>query len=484
MQSTTCSRCGQSLPPGAVFCANCGAPQQPASQPQPSSVSSAETVRAGAPPSGAEYAPTRLQPPPAPAAPAQGSLSGPDPYASQYTPAPPVPPPYQRAGPSGPNAAYPSAPGPQGPMMPPPPMYAPGPPPVVTPGGGVAPWAQAPKKRSGAKTALGCLIAVVLVVAVLGGGGFLLVKALSSKSSNTAHRGSGTSTTPGVGSTPGAGSTPGSGSTPGGGGSGTQTLNAINRQAIYAGANLTILSAQEAASLPDRHEDDPNLYALEVQVKESNQTTHTVSGTFTAIDPNGNTYQLYIFVPSSFEFWDANSAGSGALVFDVPRGSKIGDFTIQVGTSAEAPVTVPLSGNYDPTQWQQVTHQVGQTVLYDNGKIKGTVTQVVVGLWTPGYQAPKGMRLLLMYLHVVNNTAIGIGVGDGTPPQYLLVYPNGDRSQPSYSYGAQIDVVVAGGESKDVGYDTFLIPTAPAPYTIVFLNPDGSTAGQVNLGTI
>ena len=474
MQSTICSTCGQPLPAGAAFCGNCGAAQKPAGQPLSESVA---TIRAGAPPSGAEYAPTQLQPPPAPA---QGSPSGPDAYASQYTPSPAAPAPsYQYAGPSGPNTMYAS--GPQGQVAPPPPMYAPGPPPVAAPGGGVQPWAQPPKKRSGAKVALGCLVALVLVVALLGGGGFLLVKALS-KGGSTSHQGSGT---PGTGTTTGAGNTPGSGSTPGGSGSGTQTLNNINRQAIYAGVNITIVSAQEAASLPDRQETDPSLYALGVQIKVSNQTSHGVYPTFTAIGSDGSTYELYKSTPASLSIsWGANSVLSGALNFDVPKGSKIGDFTIQLGKAEEAPVTVPLSGSYDPTQWQQTTHQVGQTVTYDDGKIKGTVTQVVVGLWTPGYQAPKGMRLLLMYLHAVNNTAIGINVGDGTPPQYLLVYPNGDRSQPSTLYGTFIDAVVNGGESKDVGYDTFLIPTAPAPYVIVFLNPDGSTAGQVNLGTI
>ncbi len=480
MQSTTCSNCGQPLPAGAVFCGNCGAPQQSASQPSPES---AATIRAGAPPSGAEYAPTQFQPPPTPGASVQGTLVGQDAYASQYTPSPPAPPPYPYAGSAGPGGGYPPASGPQGQMMPPAPVYAPGPPPVAAPGGGVQPWAQPPKKRSGAKVALGCLIAVVLVVALLGGGGFLLVKALSSKGGNTTHQGSGT---PGTGTTPGAENTPDSGTTPGGSGSsGTQTLDNLNRQAIYAGVNITIVSAQEAASLPDRQESDPSLYALEVQAKESNQTTHSVYPKITAIGSDGSTYALYTTTPAIFGItWGDSSVASGALLFDVPKGSKIGDFTIQFGSADEAPVTVPLSGSYDPTQWQQVTHQIGQTVTYDDGKIKGTVTQVVVGLWTPGYQAPKGMRLLLMYLHVVNNTALGINVGDGTPPQYLLVYPNGDRSQPSYLYGAQIDAVVGGGESKDVGYDTFLIPTAPAPYTIVFLNPDGSTTGQVNLGTV
>ena len=91
MQSTTCSNCGQPLPAGAAFCASCGAAQQPAPHPL---LSSAETMRAGAPPAGAGYAPTQLQPPPAPAAPSQSIPSGPDAYASQYTPSPPAPPPY------------------------------------------------------------------------------------------------------------------------------------------------------------------------------------------------------------------------------------------------------------------------------------------------------------------------------------------------------------------------------------------------------
>ena len=268
--------------------------------------------------------------------------------------------------------------------------------------------------------------------------------------------------------------------TPGSSQTGTQTLNAINRQAVYAGVNITILSAQEGASLPGYQENDPTKNALGVRVKVSNQSSATVYPTITALTPDGNTYQL----AGHFIFWGSNFVGSDSWFFDVPKTSKIGDFQIQFGSPKEAPVTVPLAGTYDATQWQQVTHQVGQTVNYDNKQIKGTVTQIVVGIWSPGYQAPRGMRFLLMYLHVVNNTAVVVKVGDGTPPQYLLVFPNGDRNQPTDLYGSQIDAIIEGGESKDVGYDTFLIPTAPAPYVLVFLNPDGSTAGQVNLGTV
>jgi hypothetical protein len=388
-----------------------------------------------------------------------------DAYAAQYPPAP----------------TYAPYSGPQGQPISSPPIYTPGPPPVAAPGGGVAPWAQPQKQRTGLKVGLGCLVAVVLVVTLLGGGGYFLIKKLSSKSGSTTNHGSGT---PGTSTTAGTGSTPGSGSTPGGTQAGTQTLDNINRQAIYAGANFTILSAKEAASLPDRQESDPNLYALEVQVKESNQTTRTVVAPFIAIDPNGNTYQLYIFAPTSFQFWPANSVGSGALLFDVPKGSKVGDFIIQMGSPMDLPVTVPLTGNYDPNQWQPVTHPINQTINYENGNIQYIVTQVVVTTWTPGYQAPKGMRILEMYLRVTNNTAIPINAGDGVPPVYLLVFPDGTRSQPTVIYGPSIDAGVAGGESKDVGYDPFLIPPTPTPgLQMVFLFADGSVAGKVDMGT-
>jgi hypothetical protein len=358
--------------------------------------------------------------------------------------------------------------------MAPPPMYPPGPPPPVAPGGVVQPWAQPQKKRSGMKVALGCLVALVLVLAVLGGGGYLLIKALSSKSSNTSHQGSSTTSS----STPGAGSTPGTSGK-------TQTLDNINRQAIYAGVNLTIVSAQQAASLPDRQESDPKLNALEVQIKADNQTDFNVYPTVQVFDAAGNTYPLYTSSPATLGLsWAANTVASGGLLFDVPATSKIGDFRIQFGSSKELPVPIPLTGTYDPTQWQPVPHQIGQTINYENGAIQYTVTQIVTTTWTPGHQAPKGTRFLEMYLHITNNTAIGIDAGEGTPPAYLLVFPNGDRYQISPNAGEFIDEVVGGGESKDVGYDTFEIPPTPTPgLQMVFLFADGSVAGKVDLST-
>ena len=60
---------------------------------------------------------------------------------------------------------------------------------------------------------------------------------------------------------------------------------------------------------------------------------------------------------------------------------------------------------------------------------------------------------------------------------YALIFPNGDPTRATSIYGSLIDVLVNPGESKDVSYDTFLVPPAPAHYTMNFFNSDGSPAG-------
>lgn len=508
MQSTFCSNCRQPLPAGAAFCGNCGARQTPANQNVPSPAplppaGGAATMRAGTPPA-SDYAPTQMQPPPPPPAsppPGAPTVRG-DAYAAQYG-APPPPPPYsQYAGPmgpggagpggSGPGSMYPLAPGPQVPMMPSPaPGYAPGPPPVMAPGGGVAPWAQPPKKqRTGLKVGLGCLIALVLVVALLGGGGYLLIKALSGGGKTGQHPGN----TPGVGSTPGTGSTPGAGSTPSTGPNGSQTLNNINRQAIYAGVNITVSSATQTHDVSQGYtnRDPDHDEILRIQGMIDNQTSSHGGFSFTVqvLDPTGNKYDRGIGhgVPTDEfpEIIDQPITKTGAWYFEIPKGTKIGDWKLVIGEPSELPVTIPLTGPYDPTMYQEMSHTMGlnQPIKYSNGNITGVITKVITATWNSGYQAPKGMRFLRLYFHVTNNTALPVNVGDGTPPQYVLIYPNGDRKQADTRYNTAINEVVQGAESKDVGFDSWVIDPTPAPYTILFLNPDGSKAGQIDLGTV
>jgi hypothetical protein len=365
---------------------------------------------------------------------------------------------------------------------PPPPGYAPGPPPVMTPGG-VAPWAQ-PQKKRGRRFALGCVVGVVLLVLLLGGGGVLAFKLLTSGKGSTA-------TSQHAGSTPG--TTSGATSTPGSGGA-AQTLNNINRQAVYAGVMVTVVSASEAQQVPDFQNFQPDQDMI-LRITASVGYAFTRHGGFyftgRVMGPDGKLIVrgLGHGIPKDIlpEIMGDPLKLTGAFYFEVPKAVKITDWTLVIGEDSEVLVQIPLAGNYDPAAYQEHEHTTGlnQPIKYNKGNITGVITRIVTVTWNPcGCEAPKEMRFLRLYFHVTNNTAAPVFVGDGEWTQYLLIYPNGDRKKADIQYNAPVDVTVAGAESKDVGFDSWVIPAQPAPYTIVFLNPDLSQAGQIDLGTV
>jgi hypothetical protein len=441
-----------------------------------------------------DNAPTALVPPPPPEATIRANgMPDHDPYASQYNvslPPPPasVPPPFSPyAGPgSGPGTSGPYGSSPQAPYgaPPPPPGYAPGPPPVVTPGGGVAPWAQ-PQKKSGRRFALGCVVAIVVAVLLLGTGGVLAFRALTSKSGTTSqHAGN----TPGAGTTPGAGVTPTPTNTPGTS-SGAQTLNNLNLQAIYAGVTITIMGAVQAPTVDGVHPGDPNDDALKIQARLDNSTdTHSVyvTSNTNVVGPNGNVYNIFTSSPSDSlpNPLPAQANVVGYWYFAVPHGVNIGDWNLVIGSATELQETIPLNGvNYDPSAWQWVTKTLTtkNTVTYYGGALKGTITKVTTGVWTPGYQAPQGKRFILVDLVATNNSAVSVNVGD---PEFALLLPDGSRENQNTLYGYFIDDVLGGHESKDEGYICFLAPPDKGDFQMIFFNQDNGVAGQIDLGTL
>ncbi len=479
MQPGFCSNCGEPLVTNAAFCPNCGkkveapAPDQQATQlhpppPPPSALS--PTIRASTPPAG-DFPPAYGGAPTVQAPPPVG-----DAYASQYTPAPSS---FSQYG--GP----PPASGPQNQYVPPS-AYAPGPPPPVTPGG-VAPWAQ-PQKSRGRRNIFVVVLVLVILIAACGGGAYALLRG-KSKGTTTG------SSTPGTSQTPGATTTPGGGNTPVGSG-GAQTLDNINRTGIYAGIMFTVKSAIQAKSVPDDFQNgDPDKHdilkiSVSVDFEGSSHAGFIVNGRVKG--PDGNLIERGIGhgnpkdeVPGIFS--SAIQLPNAAFYFEVPNTAKISDWTLVIGEGNEVQVVLPLTGNYDPTLYQEIPHTMGlnQPVTYNNGAITGVITKIITVTWNPcGCQAPKGMRFLRLYFHVTNNTPAPVNVGDGIPPQYVLIYPNGDRMQADTVHNNPINVVVNGQESKDVGFDSWVIPADPAPYQIVFLNPDGSVVKSIDLGII
>jgi hypothetical protein len=186
-------------------------------------------------------------------------------------------------------------------------------------------------------------------------------------------------------------------------------------------------------------------------------------------------------------FGDPVQLPNAAFYFEVDKTVKISDWTLVIGETTEVQVSIPLSGSYDPSPYQEMPHTMGlnQPVTFDKGAITGVITKVVTVVWNPcGCQAPKEMRFLRVYFHVTNNTAAPVFVGDGNYPQYLLIFPNGDRMQADTVHNSAINATVNGQESKDVGFDSWVIPASPAAYQLVFLEPDGTVVKMIDLGTV
>ncbi len=345
-----------------------------------------------------------------------------------------------------------------------------------------APQPQPQKKKRGG-FAFGCVVAIIIVLLALVGSGALAYHLVSSSKNSSSNNKGGTSQT---GSTSGA--TPTATSTPGVG-SGAQTLTNLNLQAIYAGVTITIMSAQEASSVPGYQPGDPTMDALRIQARlDNSMDTHDiyVSDYTTVVGSNGNPYDIATTNPSDSLPLDLAAQANviGYWYFEVPQGTNISDWKIVIGQSTESLVTVPLNGqNYDPSVWQWTTTTLTtqNTVTYYGGALTGKIPKVTTGLWTPGYQAPQGKRFILVDLVVTNNSAANVYVGD---PEFALLLPDGTRENQQTSYGYFINDDLGGHESKDEGYVCFLAPPTKGDFQMIFFNQNNGVEATIDLGTI
>lgn len=476
MASTPCINCGQPLPAGAAFCGNCGARQTPALQNAPTQFQppapsgQGATVRADTPPTQDPYA-AAYAPPPPPGGYSQYSGSG--------------------SGVPGANPAYPQ-PFDQKTQLGPPPGYAPGPPPPVGPGGVVAPWAQA-QKGSGRRAGVGRIVAITLLLIVLVGGGVLAFLLLKGHSSANTPSSSSTSQTGGTNPSPTsqAGGTNPNPTTPPTASTtcpkGQQVLNNLHLRAIYAGVTITMICAVQEKSDPQYQPADPSMNVLKIKAKLDNSMDSRdvyVADNTAVVGPDGTPYSVATSNPHDSLPLDVSAQAhpTGYWYFAVPGGTHISDWQVVLGANNEVQETIPLNGaGYDGAMWNETPKPIGKSVSYYGGAIVGTVVKVATGVWTPGYQAPQGMRFILVDLAVMNTTATDVYVGD---PEFVLLGPDGSRYSQDDTHGYLINDDLGAHANKDEGYACFVVPPAKGDFQMVFFNQNNGVAGMIDLGTL
>jgi hypothetical protein len=317
-----------------------------------------------------------------------------------------------------------------------------------------------PRKRRGL-----LIVSLLLILLLLGGGGYL---AFTLAHQNAANQNGGNTGTAG---------------------SGGLSLPSINRQAIYAGSNVTIQSAVKAHSFAEFQKLDANDDVVKVRAAVEDQTRVQLAllGAVHLLGPDGSRVEPSVTNASNVlpTYLNAGISAVGYWYFEVSHNqSGVGAYTIILGAGQEVQERIPFAGSYDPSVWQWVTKPSGKSVTYHTqggGAVIGTVLKVTTGIWTPGYQAPQGTRFILTDMLAANQTPVPVLI---TGDALKLQAPGGIPISPSTAYGYFINDSLPGGANKDEGYASFVVPPARGDFLLFFYNPDGSLAGQVDLGTL
>ena len=242
----------------------------------------------------------------------------------------------------------------------------------------------------------------------------------------------------------------------------------------YVGIDITILNVQQAQKFVD----DPQTSKdgmLRLNLQEQNKTTAPISWNYKTsarlIVP-GSPAIAPVYVTST-GYIASGATQTSILDFPIAHGGNLNTLIFQLGTSNEAQIQVPLTGQAKLDQYQPKTSQQNGTMTYFG--LNWTLTSITTSLSIPGQQAPSGMKFLTLTLRV--DSALSQEAITGSPFDYLRVQAGGKTVGP---VDTTLPVSFAGGETGQMGTATFLIPQSSNSCTLILLSQDSGNNGQAS----
>lgn len=285
---------------------------------------------------------------------------------------------------------------------------------------------QAPRKSRGM---LRLVIVLLLLLAVLGGAGYLALHFLDVANS----------TQPAI------------------------TASSINSTVTYAGVTMSILKVEQS----QRFLDDPNSATdgmVRVHLQADNKTTVPMNLTYSTIAtlslPGGK-----VLTPTYVKgnIGVAPGATQASIVdFAVPTDTKVNRLVLELGSANEAQVAVPLTAGANLTQYAPKTTNLNGTFQYLglNWSLVNAITQFSID----GKQATKGMHYVTVTLNISNTlaqTAIS-----GSPYDYIRLKAGNITANP---VDTTLPVSFAAGATGKTGTVTFLVPQDATNLTLILL---------------
>jgi zinc-ribbon domain len=183
----------------------------------------------------------------------------------------------------------------------------------------------------------------------------------------------------------------------------TPSTSLINATFVYSGITITVVNAQQNTNYADdTNTDSPGL--LRLNLKEQTGAIKGVSANyledFQLIAPDGTTINPYQVEQGSAP--DQSVSRTNWLDFPIAKNIQVDQYSLRVGTAAEAQITFPLTGKADLSQYAPQKATLNKPFTY--GGVNFTLVDATRALSFNGPQANKGMVYVSVDLTINNNT--------------------------------------------------------------------------------
>jgi hypothetical protein len=302
---------------------------------------------------------------------------------------------------------------------------------------------------------------ILLVVILMGTGGYFTWRYINSKTNNSGNANA-KNTTTNTGST---GSSSGAGSiTPTSTSNGGTKTTPINLTVTYADDVITVLDAKQASGFPDENASGE---ILRLDIQEQTGTKAPYFGTYgyssgaSLILPDGNSAALVNTRTGNYDL-AASVSRTNWLDFQVPVSTPVDQIVLCLGQSTEHQIDVPLKEHADVSKYQPRTANVNKLIEY--GGLNWTLTTAVWRLSAEGVQADKDMSYVVLSLSVDNPSATGMYLNQAVADAFRLTAEGTTTVASKYN---TLPMSIAGGETKKTGTVGFLVPSESINFTLV-----------------
>jgi hypothetical protein len=244
------------------------------------------------------------------------------------------------------------------------------------------------------------------------------------------------------------------------------TTTQLNTTLTYAGADLTILTAQQAQSFAG----DPNTGGLlRLNIQERNTTSSRVNLAYADIarlnlPGNGSAAPAYIKARGSIA---PGATQSSSIDFAVPGDVQVKQLTLILGSAAEAQLQVPLTGHANVSAYAPKSVNLHGEMAYLG--LNYTLVSATAQWSIAGQQASKGMNYLVVTLKVDNS--LSQQVIPGSVYDYMRLATGRSSAAP---VDTTLPTAFGAGKLGASGSVTFLVPQHSSAFTITLLPQGGS----------